>query len=259
MTKSYKLALTGLLALCSGLYAMESEDKDTPITQLKQIKQGKKDETIYSQNEKNQITHQALLEYCVISMNQTPDEIINTVNCFGLDPNEVTNNIFLDQYKTSILGHWIGHLYKKMEKRIYESVVDDNSRIRYKMFNCSASGAVWVGVSTCETKKIKPIEKDDKLILEKLFKYKANLYSLTKTPCEKQTNPHTTNYITPQKVLSLLTENDKLYQKIRMQAKKDIIFIKQLANGFMTPFKKTLAKKQETFVNTIEELSKANK
>ncbi len=245
MIKSYRLALIGLLVSYSGLHAME-----------KNI-----DEAIYSTSEKDQVINQALLGHCVTIMKQAPGEIIRIIDFFGLDPNEVTKNIFLNQYKTSILGHWIGHLYKKMEKRIYESVVDvdDNSSIRYEAFNWSASGMIWYGVSACETKKIKPIEEDDKLILEKLFKHKANLYSLIKTPCEKQTNPHATNYITPKKILSLLTENNKFYKKIRLKTIDGRVYHSTLATGFMLPFEEALKEKKETFVNTIEELSKANK
>ncbi len=250
MVKSYKLAsLTGLLALCFGLYAMESCDKHI----------------IYSQKKKNYIINQALLEHCIIIMKQNPNEAIKIIDTFELDPNKATQNVLLKEYKTSIFGHFIHRMYEKMENKIYESVmqkysdgsVNNNSNVLYEILEFSSSGWYMVGVCTDETKKIKPIEKEDELILEKLFKRKANFYSLTKTPCEKQTDPHATNCITPKKVLSLLTENRTLYRKIHKRAIDS--FCEQASRNCMVDFNKVMEEKKTMFADKIEKLAKAHK
>ncbi len=248
MIKNYKLAsLTGLLALCSGLYAMEKRNGESK--------------------------KQFALRSLVTKMKGDVGSIIRTINLFSLDPNEIVPDILTDsknskKHQTSILGHVICNLYKSMNNRLYESLTYEGKIVGIP---CSRGpyGDYWVGTDIKQANKVIPIQKCDKDILEFLFDRKGNLNVVM--PCNE------TNCINPKKALEITMGEEAFLRKIKSMIYSKKIVVKRpksghfvnienlenmtcrkdwgISSSIIPNFKKILLQKYDDFIIGVEKLA----
>ncbi len=297
MVKSYKLAsLIGLLALCSGLHAMEN-NKPPIITQSGNgylVETTTKDHHFQTENKpsyssESTVTHQNekgtkkeqqkqhKIEKAVAKSNLEDSKkqyalktfignikndmksIIQIMDLFSLNPNEILQDIFLEKYKTSILGHVILKIYKDMEDTVYNSITDNKCGGAFYSEILGCRGPFyWIGIDAKNANEVKPIEKNQKLILKALFKRKADLNNFI-VPYKKSFNTGKTTCVNPQKALKIIMEEDKLYNKVKTKTDRSGGYGKGISPNAMESFNEIWLKKKTMFADKIEKLAKTQK